>query len=67
MIIHTTVTESIVQALEDESIPWRQPWISEISANAINKRPSLHKGDAFLSTEAGMCIPNSTLSPLPKL
>ena len=49
---------SITQARKVGAAPWRHPWISEIPCNAISKRPTLHKGDAFLSIVESDEIPS---------
>jgi hypothetical protein len=55
---------NIHQTLKAETVPWRHPWISEIPCNAISKRPTLHKGDAFMSLEESEDIQLPPYAPI---
>lgn len=49
--LNTTVTTDIIQTQKEGMCPLRQPWPTEKPGNAINKLPSLHKGDPFMPLE----------------
>ncbi len=36
---YEVITETIIDKLEEGTVPWHQPWCSEAAKNLISKRP----------------------------